>query len=152
VNQLFALGEHLALIGVTDWNISRILRAGRAQHDYERCWQVDNDNVLDQIRDLRSAFPFIRIRYSDRTEHDGYFLLVLPDGSLATQHKNGSDKVVLGNPLRMTLKELQDHPQFDLEEHSQKWISACFDWQPFHPHVDPAFWDSHELSAPNAAP
>jgi MoaA/NifB/PqqE/SkfB family radical SAM enzyme len=38
-NQLFALGEHLALIGVPEWNISTVLRAGRAQCDYERLWK-----------------------------------------------------------------------------------------------------------------
>jgi hypothetical protein len=97
---------------------------------------------LEQIQDLRSAFPFIRIRYSNRTEQSGYFLLVLPDGSLATQHVDGADKVILGNPLRLTLEDLRNNPKFNLREHGRKWISAEFGWQPFHPDVDPMLWDN----------
>jgi MoaA/NifB/PqqE/SkfB family radical SAM enzyme len=67
-DQLFALGEHLALIGVPEWNLSRILRAGRAQSEYEERWAINDEEVLEQLHDLRSAFPFIRIRYSNRTE------------------------------------------------------------------------------------
>lgn len=37
---LFALGEHLALLGVRDWNISRVIRAGRARVDYFQRWEV----------------------------------------------------------------------------------------------------------------
>jgi hypothetical protein len=106
---LFALGEHLALIGVRDWNISRILRAGRAHRDYARLWETSDQAALDQVCDLRSAFPFIRIRYSNRTTQDGYFLLVLPDGSLATQYTDGRDKVRLGSALGMSLAQLQNH-------------------------------------------
>lgn len=122
---LFSLGEKLALWGVTDWNISRVLRAGRAQDHYEELWQVDSESLLRQVNDLRCAFQFMRIRYSDRTEQDGYFLLVLPDGSIATQHTDGRDKVVLGDPLQMTLADLQNHPDFDLPSHSRKWITAA---------------------------
>ena len=121
---LFALGEKLALWGVTDWNISRILRAGRAQAEYENRWETANASLLTQVRDLRAALPFIRIRYSDRTEQDGYFLLVLPDGSLATQYTDGRDKVPLGNPLEMSLSDLQSHPSFDLLGHGRKWIAT----------------------------
>lgn len=121
---LFALGEKLALWGVTDWNISRILRAGRAQKDYENRWETANDSLLTQVRDLRAALPFIRIRYSDRTEQDGYFLLILPDGSLATQYTDGRDKVRLGNSLEMSLPDLQSHPCFDLAGHGRKWIAT----------------------------
>jgi MoaA/NifB/PqqE/SkfB family radical SAM enzyme len=121
---LFTLGEKLALWGVTDWNISRVLKAGRALAGYESRYEVDNDSLLKQVNDLRHAFPFIRIRYSNRTEQDGYFLLVLPDGSLATQYTDGRDKVPLGNPLEMTLADLQDHREFDLSSHGRKWIAA----------------------------
>ncbi len=138
----FALGEHLALLGVPEWNISMVLRAGRAQCGYEDRWQTCNEGILEQLQDLESAFPFIRIRYSDRTEQNSYFLLVLPDGSLATQRTDGMDKVVLGSSLGMTLQELQHHPQFDIAEHGRKWIAARLDWQPFHPSVDPALWDA----------
>jgi MoaA/NifB/PqqE/SkfB family radical SAM enzyme len=121
---LFTLGEKLALWGVTDWNISRILKAGRAKEDYENRWEIENEPLLTQVRDLRAAYPFIRIRYSDRTEQDGYFLLVLPDGSLATQYTDGRDKVPLGNPLEMSLADLQQHPSFDLSGHTRKWITT----------------------------
>ena len=71
-NQLFTLGEHLALVGVPEWSISRILPAGRAQAGYERLWRVTNDEVLEQVAELRRAFPFIR--YSNRTDQNAYFL------------------------------------------------------------------------------
>ena len=121
---LFSLGEKLALWGVTDWNISRVLRAGRAQADYAKRWYVSNKSLLSQVKDLRRAFPFIRIRYSDRTDQNGYFLLLLPDGSLATQYTDHRDKVVLGDPLQMTLSDLQNHPDFNLQSHSRKWIAT----------------------------
>ena len=52
------------------------------------------------------------------------------------------DKVVLGDALDLTLRDLQVHPQFDLEKHGKKWIAASFDWQPFHWCVDPGLWDA----------
>jgi hypothetical protein len=109
---------------VTDWNISRILRAGRAQAEYENRWETANASLLMQVRDLSAALSFIRIRYSDRTDQNGYFLLVLPDGTLATQYTDGRDKVPLGNPLEMSLSDLQSHPSFDLPGHGRKWIAA----------------------------
>jgi MoaA/NifB/PqqE/SkfB family radical SAM enzyme len=127
VDGLFALGEHLALIGITEWNISRILRAGRAQATYTKHFSVDENYVLEQIHDLRKAFPFLRIRYSNRTDQDGYFLLVLPDGSLATQYTSGRDKVILGKALHLDLQMLQTHPSFDLAKHGRKWILANLD-------------------------
>jgi MoaA/NifB/PqqE/SkfB family radical SAM enzyme len=133
---LFALGEHLALLGVRDWNISRILRAGRAQRDYARLCEISDQAALNQVWDLRSAFPFIRIRYSNRTTQDGYFLLVLPDGSLATQYTDGRDKVRLGNALDMSLAQLQNHPMFNMAEHGRKWIAAMLEWQPEDPFID----------------
>lgn len=139
---LFALGEHLALLGVEEWNISRILRAGRAQLAYEERFWVSDDYVLEQVHDLRTAFPFIRIRYSNRTDQDGYFLLVLPNGVLATQYTNGRDKVLLGSALEMSLAKLQTHPQFHLNTHGMKWVAAFLEWQPFHPAVDTDLWSS----------
>ena len=121
---LFLLGERLALLGVTDWNISKVLRAGRAQKDYEQLWSVSEESMKEQISDLRRCFSFMRIRYSNRTEQQGYFLLLLPDGSLATQHTDGRDKVRLGDPLQMTLADLENHPDFDLRSHGRKWIAA----------------------------
>lgn len=135
MHQLFALGEHLALIGVREWNLSKILRAGRAQREYDRLWHLDEQYVLEQIHHLRSAFPFIRIRYSNRADQNGYFLLVLPDGSLATQHTDGRDKVILGNTLGMPLADLQSHPEFALKEHARKWIAARLGWQPCYPDI-----------------
>jgi MoaA/NifB/PqqE/SkfB family radical SAM enzyme len=129
VDGLFALGEHLALLGVGEWNISRILRAGRAQPSYSEYFSVSEDYVLEQIHDLREAFPFMRIRYSNRTNQDGYFLLVLPDGSLATQYTDGRDKVVLGKVLQIELNALQNHPDFNLDKHGRKWIFANLGWQ-----------------------
>ncbi len=128
---LFALGEHLATLGVQEWNISRILRAGRAQIDYDRIFTASDDYILEQVHDLRNAFPFIRIRYSNRTYQNGYFLLVLPDGTLATQYTDGRDKVVLGSALNCRLEELQIHPDFHIDEHGEKWIFANLHSQPF---------------------
>lgn len=144
VGQLFALGEHLALIGVPEWNLSRILPAGRARHEYDSRWSVRDDFIREQISDIRSAFPFIRVRYSNRQSQNGYFLLVLPDGSLATQRTDGRDKVVLGSTLDMTLGHLQAHPEFNLQQHGEKWIAQQLEWQPFHHLVSPEFWD-HEV-------
>lgn len=130
IDALFALGERLALLGVRDWNISRILHAGRAQRTYAEKWEVSDELVLDQIRDLRHAYQFMRIRYSNRTENSGYFLLVLPDGTLATQYTDGRDKVTLGKLRDMSLQDLQRHPDFDIKEHGRKWISASLEAQP----------------------
>ena len=139
---LFALGEHLVLLGVPEWNISRVLRAGRAQCRYADRWEVSDEYLKEQVSDLRSTFSFMRIRYSSRTDQNGYFLLVLPDGALATQYTDGSDKVILANDaLRISAAALQNNPLFSLEEHGKKWISAQLDWQPFHQNVAPALWD-----------
>jgi MoaA/NifB/PqqE/SkfB family radical SAM enzyme len=127
---LFALGEHLAMLGVQEWNISKILRAGRAQKAYAERFPVNDNYLLEQIHDLRAAFPFLRIRYSNRTDQDGYFLLVLPDGSMATQYTDGRDKVVLGKALEMNLASLQNHPEFHIEGHCRKWIASFLDWRP----------------------
>lgn len=126
---LFALGEKLALLGVRDWNISRVLRAGRAQLDYAAHWEVADETVLEQVHDLRCAFPFIRIRYSNRTEQDGYFLLVLPDGSLATQYTDGRDKVILGDALGFSLNMLRRDSRFNMRAHGEKWIAAVLESQ-----------------------
>ena len=77
-NGLFELAEQLATIGVLEWNISRILHAGRAQHSYEERWKVEDELIYEQISLIRRTFPWMRVRYSNRTEQDGYFLLVLP--------------------------------------------------------------------------
>jgi len=140
-DQLFALGEHLALTGVKEWNLSRVLRAGRAQSDYENLWAVAEEGILEQLAYLRKAFPFIRIRYSTRSEQNGYFLLVLPDGSLATQRTDGNDKVALGDLFNMTLEDLQFSSEFDLAEHGRKWISSTLEWQPFCLQCSPELWD-----------
>jgi hypothetical protein len=133
MHQLLALGEHLALIGVREWNLSRIVR-----------WHLDEEYVLEQVHELRSAFPFIRIRYSNRADQHGYFLLVLPDGSLATQRTDGRDKVILGNSLRMSLPDLQSHPEFRLDEHRSKWIAARLGWQPWYADVALGSWDTEQ--------
>jgi molybdenum cofactor biosynthesis enzyme MoaA len=127
---LFQLGEHIAGLGVTEWNISRILRAGRAQREYEHRWQVDDAEIVEQIHNMREAYPWLRIRYSNRTEQDGYFLLVLPDGMLATQYTDSRDKVCLGKAIEMRLDDLRNHPGFDLASHGRKWIAATVELQP----------------------
>jgi MoaA/NifB/PqqE/SkfB family radical SAM enzyme len=125
---LYALGERLALLGIREWNISRVLRAGRAQVEYERRWIISDQSLREQVQDLRCAFePLMRIRYSDRTDQNGYFLLALPDGSLATQFTDGRDKVKLGNPLEMNLTDLQNNQHFDLLAHGRKWIATTFE-------------------------
>lgn len=68
-------------------------------------------------------------------------MLVLPDGSLATQYTIGGDKVFLGKTLAMTLQDLQSHSRFHLADHGRKWIAAQLDWQAFNANVDPALWD-----------
>lgn len=126
---LFQLGEYLASIGVKEWNISRILRAGRAQLNYQERWEIQDEILLDQISNIRNAFRWMRIRYSNRTEQNGYFLLVLPDGSLATQYTDGRDKVILGRLLDMSLDDLRQHPQFNLGRHARKWIASTVECQ-----------------------
>jgi MoaA/NifB/PqqE/SkfB family radical SAM enzyme len=127
---LFSLGEHLVFLGVRDWNISRVIRAGRAQQDYLQRWEILDESVQEQVRNLRCAFPFIRIRYSNRTQQDGYFLLVLPDGSLATQYTDERDKVILGTALDLSLDDLRNDARFNLQAHGEKWIAATLDCQP----------------------
>jgi MoaA/NifB/PqqE/SkfB family radical SAM enzyme len=126
---LFQLGEYLASIGVKEWNISRILPAGRAQVHYDKRWQVEDELVLEQVSNMRHAFRWISIRYSNRTKQNGYFLLVLPDGSLATQYTDGRDKVVLGNVLDMSLDDLRRHAQFNMARHGRKWIASTIGCQ-----------------------
>ena len=121
---LFELAERIALVGVPEWNISRILRAGRAQNSYEEQWKIEDEEVYKQIHLIRRAFPWMRIRYSNRTEQDGYFLLVLPDGTLATQYTDHRDKVTLGKVLLISLEDIQSDPKFDLRQHGRKWIAA----------------------------
>jgi MoaA/NifB/PqqE/SkfB family radical SAM enzyme len=140
-DELFALGEQLALIGVTEWNISRILSAGRAKADYSQRWTVNEDYILEQVHDMRVAFSsVIRIRYSNRTDQDGYFLLVLPDGSLATQRSGACDKVVLGAAAHLSLSALESSSDFSIVEHGRKWIAASLISQTFHPALDPPLW------------
>lgn len=126
---LFQLGEYLAYLGVKEWNISRILPAGRAQTDYDKRWKVEDEAIQEQVSNMRHAFRWITIRYSSRVEQDGYFLLVLPDGSLATQYTDGRDKVVLGKVLEMSLADLHRHEQFNLHLHASKWIAATLGCQ-----------------------
>lgn len=126
---LFQLGEHLASIGVEEWNISRILPAGRAQANFEQAWQVNDQTILEQISNIRYAFRWMRIRYSNRIEQNGFFLLVLPDGTLATQYTDQRDKLILGQVRDMSLDDLRAHPQFDLAGHARKWISSTIGCQ-----------------------
>lgn len=121
---LFELGETLALHGVKEWNISRILPAGRALEAFQERWNPFEETLIDQVNDMREAYHWMRIGYSNRIEQDGYFLLILPDGTAATQYTDRRDKVPLGRVLEMTLADLQDHPAFHLEEHARKWIGA----------------------------
>jgi MoaA/NifB/PqqE/SkfB family radical SAM enzyme len=134
---LFQLGQHLATIGVKEWNISRILSAGRAQANFKQNWAIDDQHVLEQIVTIRAAFPWMRIRYSNRTDQDGYFLLVLPDGILATQYTDGRDKVPLGRLLDLSLADLQQSPEFNVTRHVNKWIATSVGCQ----HI------SHSLAA-----
>ncbi len=128
---LFELAERLAVIGVLEWNISRILHAGRAQHSYEERWKVEDKLICEQIHLIRRNFTWMRVRYSNRTEQDGYFLLVLPDGTLATQYTDDRDKVILGKVLSTSLKDLQNDPRFDLQRHGKKWIAAVKQYEGF---------------------
>jgi MoaA/NifB/PqqE/SkfB family radical SAM enzyme len=121
---LFELGQHLATIGVKEWNISRILSAGRAQINFKQNWDISDRHVIEQIVTIRSAFPWMRIRYSNRIDQEGYFLLVLPDGTLATQYTDGRDKVVMGQVLDFSLSDLQQNRQFNLARHVNKWIAT----------------------------
>jgi MoaA/NifB/PqqE/SkfB family radical SAM enzyme len=121
---LFQLGEHLASIGVTEWNISRILPAGRARANFKELWEVNDERLLEQISTIRYAFQWMRVRYSNRANQDGYFLLVLPDGTLATQYTDERDKVRLGSVLEMSLEDLQANTQFDIDNHIRKWVAA----------------------------
>lgn len=132
-HHLIELGERLAVAGINEWNISRVLAAGRARQGDKRRWTVDEDVVLADIHAIRQCYPWMRVRYSNRTTQDGYFLLVLPDGTLATQYTDHRDKVVLGSVKSMTLEALRRHPDFDLGLHARKWIAATTEFA-----VDPA--------------
>ena len=48
--QLTELGERLAIAGVNEWNISRVLAAGRAGLADESRWNVDDNVVLARLR------------------------------------------------------------------------------------------------------
>ena len=126
---LVELGERLAMAGVWEWNISRVLAAGRARLTFEEgLWEVDEQAVLEEVDTMRRCYPEMRIRYSNRTEQEGYFLLVLPDGSLATQYTDKRDKVVLGQVETMTVNDLRAHLDFDLGAHAGKWIATTTEW------------------------
>ena len=126
---LIELGERLALAGIGEWNISRILAAGRARLHDGRKWEVDDAAVLEEVHAIRDCYPWMQVRYSNRTKQDGYFLLVLPDGSVATQYTDGRDKVALGQIESMALEDLRKHPDFDLSLHGRKWIAATTEYQ-----------------------
>ena len=127
---LIELGEQLATLGVREWNISRILKAGRAQQDYAEQWTPDEEYLRSQVRIMRSLYPLIRIRYSNRVDQEGYFLLVLPDGSLATQFTDGRDKIRLGSVLELEPDDLRRSAHFSIEHHGLKWVSAFLANQP----------------------
>jgi hypothetical protein len=116
---------------VEDWNISRIIPAGRAKWDYVERWAIENEDALAQVGVMRRAFPSIQIGYSDRVNQGGYFLLVLPDGSLATQFTDSRDKVVIGHAFTASLNDLRDSRDFDLHEHCRKWIASVRSIDPF---------------------
>jgi MoaA/NifB/PqqE/SkfB family radical SAM enzyme len=123
---LLELAEHIALLGVEDWSLSRVLPAGRAGQDYSARWAVDDEHVLEQVRTIQDSFPWITTRFSNRTQQEGYFLLLLPDGTLATQFTDQRDKVSLGNLKEMNLDDLLHSEVFDLRKHSEKWIARTF--------------------------
>jgi MoaA/NifB/PqqE/SkfB family radical SAM enzyme len=131
---LFQLGEHLASIGVKEWNISRILPAGRAKANFAHNWNVNDNLILEQISSIRYAFRWMRVRYSNRIEQNGFFLLVLPNGTLATQYTDKRDKFIMGRVRDMTLDDLRAHPQFDLACHARKWIGSIIGCQDGHSH------------------
>lgn len=113
--------------------------------------KISDECLREQVQDLRCAFDSImRIRYSDRTDQAGYFLLVLPDGSLATQFTDHRDKVILGNALTMSQAELQNNRLFDLREHGRKWVAAAFEVSKAD-QITEALWRQEPASlAPNA--
>lgn len=127
---LFELAERIASLGVQEWNLSRILHAGRAQSFYEE-WEIEDQLIHEQIHTIRRAFPWMRVRYSNRTEQEGYFLLVLPDGTLATQYTDYRDKIILNKVLSTSLENLQDAAEFDLRRHGKKWIASVRECETF---------------------
>ena len=127
---LLRLGEHLAIIGVPEWNISRVLPAGRALLNYQEKWAVPETEIQSQIDILRKALPWLTIRYSNRIRQNGYFLLVLPDGSIATQFTDERNKVILGQFDTLTLTELQSSCHFNIREHFSKWVARVLHDQP----------------------
>jgi MoaA/NifB/PqqE/SkfB family radical SAM enzyme len=129
-SDLLRLGEHLAGLEVPEWNISRVLPAGRALANYNQQWALSEDEISDQIRMLQNALPWMRIRYSNRVSQNGYFLLVLPDGSIATQFTDGKDKVILGNWKTMDPSSLKSNSQFNIHEHFSKWVTRVLCDQP----------------------
>ncbi len=117
------------MAGVCEWNISRVLAAGRARlHIDEGLWEVDEEAVLEEVDGVRRCYPSMSIRYSNRTEQEGYFLLVLPNGVLATQYTDERDKVALGRLESMTVGDLRAHPDFDLGAHGRKWIRTTTEY------------------------
>ena len=93
--QLIELGERLAIAGVNEWNISRVLAAGRAGFGNCGQWNVDDSAVLEEVHAIRNCYPWMRVRYSNRTTQNGYFLLVLPDGSLASVRRKTRKSLIL---------------------------------------------------------
>ncbi|MDE0001088.1 MAG: radical SAM protein [Rhodospirillaceae bacterium] len=65
--QLAELGERLAISGVNEWNISRVLAAGRAGFNDSSRWAVDDNVVLEEVDAIRNCYPWMRVRYSNRT-------------------------------------------------------------------------------------
>ena len=66
----------------------------------------------------------MKIRFTDRTSYNGYFLLVLPNGELATQYFDLRDKIKLGSALAADLSTLQHSTEFSLHRHAKKWIAS----------------------------
>jgi MoaA/NifB/PqqE/SkfB family radical SAM enzyme len=116
------MADLLSNWGVTDWALSWTLPAGRALPVYSEYRPIEAV-VRDGVEKARRMHPEMTIRSSNRSsEHDRYYCLVLPDGTVATEAMGEGGKVVFGSLLSTPLRSFWTKNNFNIPAHVEKWI------------------------------
>ena len=123
-NRIEALAGLLSEWGVRDWALSWTLPAGRALPIYGEL-RPDESQVSVALERVIANHPEMTIRSSNRTvDHDRYYVLVLPDGTLATEAMNEGAKVVFGSLLDARLASMWTDRNYNFSAHVRKWLGS----------------------------
>jgi len=111
-------------VGVRDWAMSWTISAGRAAEIYHEL-KPQKEVIESQIRLVRVYFPSLNVRYSNRgAQFNRFYFLILPDGQIATQEINDSQKVTFGSALNTPVTSVWSGQNFDLSAHFDKWVAG----------------------------